>query len=78
VLTAAGRLLSVVLTLIALLVLTLVPSTAAAAGARVTPVVLFPAYHLTRLKIDVHNQTVATEPECPPIRHLRVLVHEPR
>ncbi|MFL6120556.1 lipase/acyltransferase domain-containing protein [Actinophytocola sp.] len=28
-----------------------------------TPVVLFPAYHLTRLRVTVHDQTVA--PDCP-------------
>src|SRR3954451_924536 len=28
-----------------------------------TPIVLFPAYHLTRLRVDVHRQSVA--PECP-------------
>ena len=41
--------------------------TAGAAAARpsraLTPVVLFPAFHLTRLKVIVHNQTVA--PGCP-------------
>ena len=31
-------------------------------GAR-TPVVLFPAFHLTKLLVTVRNQTVA--PECP-------------
>ena len=32
-------------------------------GHRLTPVVLFPAFHLTRLRVTVHNQTVA--PTCP-------------
>jgi lysophospholipase-3 len=40
------------------------PGTAQAApGAGRTPVVLFPAYHLTKLRVTVHNQTVA--PGCP-------------
>jgi lecithin-cholesterol acyltransferase len=48
------------------IVLALVVLPAAASAARpagVTPVVLFPAYHLTRLRVDVSNQTVA--PACP-------------
>ena len=36
---------------------------AARAGLAPTPVVLFPAFHLTRLKVSVHHQTVA--PGCP-------------
>ena len=32
-----------------------------------TPVVLFPAFHLTKLKVMVENQTVA--PECPARSH---------
>lgn len=53
------------LTLIAVLFVAVValPPTAAAARTGVTPIVLFPAYHLTRLKISVHHQTVA--PSCP-------------
>src|ERR1700730_17004363 len=52
------------LLLVALLVLLLLPSAAsAAAKPGLTPIVLFPAYHLTRLRVDVRNQTVA--PECP-------------
>jgi lecithin-cholesterol acyltransferase len=51
--------------------LLLFPSTALAAslgggsssGAGRTPVVLFPAFHFTKLLVDVHGQTVA--PECP-------------
>lgn len=38
------------------------PATAQAAAGR-TPVVLFPAYHLTKLRVTVHHQTAA--PECP-------------
>ena len=34
----------------------------ASEGAR-TPVVLFPAFHLTKLQVTVHDQVVA--PECP-------------
>src|SRR5262249_11316739 len=46
------------------LALVVLPSAATAAKpAGVTPVVLFPAYHLTRLRVDVRNQTVA--PGCP-------------
>ena len=46
----------------------LLPGTAAAQaqaapGAGRTPLVLFPAYHLTKLKVTVHNQVVA--PDCP-------------
>lgn len=33
------------------------------AGAGVTPIVLFPAYHLTKLEVTVRNQT--TDPACP-------------
>ena len=43
--------------------LVVLPSAAAEARPGLTPVVLFPAYHLTRLRVDVNNQTVA--PECP-------------
>jgi lecithin-cholesterol acyltransferase len=53
------------LLIIGFLVATLLPSAAsAAAKPGVTPIVLFPAYHLTRLRVDVHNQTVA--PKCDP------------
>ena len=46
------------------LALVALPSAAAAAKpATVTPIVLFPAYHLTRLRVDVSNQGVA--PGCP-------------
>ncbi len=47
----------------------LVPSTAFASldgggsSGKQTPVVLFPAFHFTKLQVDVHGQTVA--PECP-------------
>ena len=34
-----------------------------AGGAARTPVVLFPAFHLTKLQVEVHDQVVA--PECP-------------
>jgi lecithin-cholesterol acyltransferase len=36
---------------------------AARPGPRLTPVVIFPAYHFTRLRVEVKNQTVA--PGCP-------------
>ncbi|MBV9577291.1 MAG: hypothetical protein JO057_01740 [Chloroflexi bacterium] len=42
------------------------PATTAQAvggGSGPAPIVLFPAYHLTRLRVDVTNQTVA--PDCP-------------
>src|SRR6266849_5265387 len=52
------------LLVIALLAATVLPSAASAARPGVTPVVLFPAYHLTRLRVDVRNQTVA--PKCDP------------
>src|SRR5260370_40622788 len=53
------------LLIIGFLVATLLPSAASAATKpAVTPIVLFPAYHLTRLRVDVHNQTVA--PKCDP------------
>src|SRR5438105_1585498 len=46
------------------LALAVLPSSAAtAASPSVTPIVLFPAYHLTRLSVDVRNQQVA--PGCP-------------
>ncbi|TCO49744.1 lipase/acyltransferase domain-containing protein [Actinocrispum wychmicini] len=41
----------------------LVPGTAAAAAPGRTPLVLFPAFHLTKLRVTVHNQT--TDPACP-------------
>jgi len=49
----------------AVTVATVLPGTAAAApkGSDRTPVVLFPAYHLTKLNVTVHNQTAA--PGCP-------------
>jgi lecithin-cholesterol acyltransferase len=40
----------------------LLPVPALAAAGR-TPVVLFPAYHLTKLRVTVHDQSVA--PDCP-------------
>src|SRR3981081_4540390 len=47
------------LLIVGLLAATLLPSAAsAAAKPGLTPIVLFPAYHLTRLRVDVHNQTV--------------------
>jgi lysophospholipase-3 len=45
------------------LVLAVLPSTATAAMPERTPVVLFPAFHLTKLQVTVHNQT--TDPNCP-------------
>jgi lecithin-cholesterol acyltransferase len=32
-------------------------------GSGLTPIVLFPAFHLTRLLVTVHNQS--TDPACP-------------
>src|ERR1700738_5303101 len=51
------------LLVVALLALVLLPSAGSAARPNVTPIVLFPAYHLNRLTVDVRNQTVA--PQCP-------------
>jgi lecithin-cholesterol acyltransferase len=59
----AGRVTISGLSVALVLALLLAPSTAAADRARLTPIVLFPAYHLTRLRVDVHHQTVA--PACP-------------
>jgi lecithin-cholesterol acyltransferase len=39
------------------------PAPAFAARARLTPIVLFPAFHLTRLQVTVHHQV--TDPACP-------------
>jgi lecithin-cholesterol acyltransferase len=47
----------------ALAVLVVVPGPASASQPGRTPVVLFPAFHLTKLKVTVHNQTTA--PGCP-------------
>src|SRR3979411_1419215 len=53
------------LLIVGLLAATLPPSAAwAAAKPGLTPIVLFPAYHLTRLRVDVHNQTV--DRKCDP------------
>ncbi len=60
---ASGRGIAARLLLAIFLALVLLPSAATAARPGVTPIVLFPAYHLTRLRVDVRNQTVA--PECP-------------
>src|SRR5882724_8274706 len=49
--------------LAAVAVVALVPGSATAATPRRTPVVLFPAFHLTKLKVTVHDQTTA--PGCP-------------
>jgi lysophospholipase-3 len=43
--------------------LALLPGTAEASSPGRTPVVLFPAFHLTKLQVTVHNQT--TDPSCP-------------
>jgi lecithin-cholesterol acyltransferase len=59
----SGRLAVSALVVAVFVVLSVVPSAAAPERAGLTPVVLFPAYHLTRLKVEVHHQTVA--PECP-------------
>ncbi|GAA1877812.1 hypothetical protein GCM10009753_01070 [Streptantibioticus ferralitis] len=47
----------------ALVILTAFPDTASASPSGRTPVVLFPAFHLTKLKVRVHHQTAA--PGCP-------------
>ena len=52
----------VVVGLLALVVTGVAPLPATAQAGR-TPVVLFPAYHLTRLGVTVHGQTAA--PDCP-------------
>jgi lecithin-cholesterol acyltransferase len=60
---ACGRGVATRLLVVIFLALVVVPPAATAAMPTVTPIVLFPAYHLTRLRIDVRNQTIA--PECP-------------
>ncbi|HEV7666856.1 MAG TPA: hypothetical protein VGQ62_25200 [Chloroflexota bacterium] len=60
---ASGRAVAARLLVILFLALVLLPSAALAARPSVTPVVLFPAYHLTRLTVDVRGQTAASE--CP-------------
>jgi lecithin-cholesterol acyltransferase len=66
-LNASGRSIATRLVLVVCLAVAVWPSAATAASQdaapNVTPVVLFPAYHLTRLRVDVRNQTVA--PGCP-------------
>ena len=62
-LNASGRGVVARLLVVGVLALVMLPSAASAARPGVTPIVLFPAYHLTRLTIGVRNQTVA--PECP-------------
>ncbi|WP_371650381.1 MULTISPECIES: lipase/acyltransferase domain-containing protein [unclassified Streptomyces] len=47
----------------ALLLLAAAPTTAGAASTRPAPVVLFPAFHLTKLTVNVSGQTAA--PGCP-------------
>jgi len=51
--------------LLAIALLAALPATAAAARTRLapTPIVLFPAFHFTKLLVTVHNQTV--DPTCP-------------
>ena len=60
---SSGRMGAALLLVAVTLTLVLLPPTATAARPSVTPVVLFPAYHLTRLRIDVREQEVT--PECP-------------
>jgi lysophospholipase-3 len=68
----AGRTLRILGTLICVFaVATLFGSSNASGHARArTPVVMFPAYFFTTLKVTVHNQTVA--PECPRSGSFRV------
>ncbi|MFC0431403.1 hypothetical protein [Kutzneria buriramensis] len=47
----------------AALALTVLPGVAAASASGRTPVVLFPAFHLTKLQVTVRDQT--TDPNCP-------------
>jgi lecithin-cholesterol acyltransferase len=47
----------------ATLALTVLPGVAAASAPGRTPVVLFPAFHLTKLQVTVRDQT--TDPNCP-------------
>jgi len=62
--SASRRRAAIRLLVAAALALVSLPSVpAAAARPAVTPVVLFPAYHLTRLRVDVDDQRVA--PGCP-------------
>jgi lysophospholipase-3 len=53
----------VIATALAVLAVAFLAPTPAAAAAGRTPVVLFPAFHFTRLEVTVHNQTV--DPACP-------------
>ena len=50
-------------TALAILAIAFLAPTPAAAAAGRTPVVLFPAFHFTKLEVTVHNQTV--DPACP-------------
>jgi lysophospholipase-3 len=54
-----------VVTLLASLAAVAIPVAGSASGAQtqLTPVVLFPAFHFTKLEVTVHNQTAA--PGCP-------------
>ena len=54
-----------VFALLAVALLAALPGTAAAARTRLapTPIVLFPAFHFTKLLVTVHDQTV--DPTCP-------------
>lgn len=47
----------------AIVALAVLPGTAGASSPGRTPVVLFPAFHLTKLQVTVHNQR--TDPKCP-------------
>src|SRR3954470_10630369 len=49
--------------LAAAVALAVLPGTAEASSPGRTPVVLFPAFHLTKLRVTVHDQTTA--PDCP-------------
>src|SRR3954454_3354274 len=59
------RAVSALVALIVAAVLLLTPATAAVkpGGTGVTPIVLFPAWHFTRLTFTVEHQT--TDPNCP-------------
>ena len=64
VLVRARRRMAGVVLAVSALVLSSVSAVAPAAAAPArAPVILFPAFHLTRLSVTVHNQTTA--PECP-------------
>ncbi|MBE1604409.1 hypothetical protein [Actinopolymorpha pittospori] len=60
---APRRMAGVALAVLALVLSSVSASAPASAAPVGAPVILFPAFHLTKLSVTVHNQTTA--PECP-------------